>query len=149
MHKIFGILLIIGTVAICIIGLSHAKSKNSDIIYSAISRDDWGGETTPEFKVKCTTTELTITEVKQNSVFFKEFVKDSTLNTITFHFNLEPESNEYAGRVQEYANRLCHFREPCDNAYIQVHSGMVRILIYHRRMSNPFVYRFYPSTTDN
>lgn len=102
---------------------------NSPYIYNHISKDNWGGEDVPEFDVVMTKTQITITELRPNSIFFTRFVKDSSATTITFDLETaDYQSNEYWARIANAKNRLCFHGSSVEYVFIHAHSGIVRII---------------------
>jgi len=131
---LFGIFASLSFMWWAIIHKSNTK-VDPNIIYSQLSNDNWGTSTArdtidEEYRVVLTKDSLTITELVPGSIFFKNFVKDSTLNTITVSFERAKfKSNEYWANVAEASERftLFHYNEVyC--IFVQGHSGMIRLV---------------------
>jgi len=111
------------------------KEVNSNVIYNRLSNDNWGTSTDrdtidEEYRVVLTKDSLTITELVPGSVFFKNFVKDTTITTITFALeNGGFKSNEYWANLTHANAKLKIFDTRIDGAYVQATSSIVRIVL--------------------
>lgn len=130
------------------------KSINSvdpNIIYSQLSNDNWGTYTArdtidEEYKVVLTKDKLTITELVPGSIFFKNFVKDSTVQTITFPLEYGGyKSNEYWATLVDGDKKLKIFDTKVSGAYIQATSSIVRVVLNIDGWALSDTYYFWPS----
>lgn len=138
-NAIIALSLLISVPILLCIDTCKEDSTSSNVIYNQLSNDNWGTSTDrdsidEEYKVVLTKESLTITELVPGSAFFKNFVKDTTIKTITLSFERGKfKSTEYWANVAEAPQRLTlfHYTEVyC--VFVQGHSGMIRMVIRPR-----------------
>jgi len=116
---------------VCLIQISKSAPQKHYIFSGLVSDNRSSRNTKPEFSVLMDNEYLIITELTPKSVFFKNFVQDTTIHSICLKLRMgSVTGGEYWAYVEEYEQRLKYFYKEAKLycVVVQAHSNMLRII---------------------